>query len=61
VFLGFAYHDPNMVLLKPPEELFATKRIFGTAFGMSESMWTSRRIRSMRGLKVAKLGDIGKR
>jgi hypothetical protein len=37
VFLGFAYHDQNMLLLKPPKELDASKRIFGTAFGMSKS------------------------
>jgi hypothetical protein len=37
VFLGFAYHDQNMVLLKPAEEWSASKSIFGTAFGMSDS------------------------
>jgi hypothetical protein len=37
VFLGFAYHDQNMLLLKPLEELSASKSIFGTAFGMSDS------------------------
>lgn len=37
VFLGFAYHDQNMLLLQPPKELGASKRIFGTAWGMSES------------------------
>ncbi len=37
VFLGFAYHDQNMLLLKPSEELHATKTLFGTAFGMSDS------------------------
>jgi hypothetical protein len=37
VFLGFAYHDQNMALLEPPTQLPASKRIFGTAFGMSDS------------------------
>jgi hypothetical protein len=37
VFLGFAYHDQNMLLLKPSKELSASKSIFGTAFGMSDS------------------------
>ena len=38
VFLGFAYHDQNMLLLKPPKqaEEGASKQIFGTAYGMSE-------------------------
>jgi hypothetical protein len=37
VFLGFAYHNQNMALLRPPKELPALKQIFGTAFGMSDS------------------------
>jgi hypothetical protein len=37
VFLGFAYHDQNMALLKPPKVLPNSKRIFGTAFGMSDA------------------------
>lgn len=37
VFLGFAYHDQNMLLLEPPKKVETSKRIFGTAFGMSES------------------------
>jgi hypothetical protein len=37
VFLGFAYHDQNMLLLQPPKQLPASKNIFGTAYGMSDS------------------------
>jgi hypothetical protein len=37
VFLGFAYHDQNMRLLEPPKALSASKRLFGTAYGMSGS------------------------
>jgi hypothetical protein len=37
VFLGFAYHDQNMALLKPPKEFSASKQVFGTAYGMSDS------------------------
>ncbi len=37
VFLGFAYHDQNMALLNPPKAFSASKRIFGTAYGMSDS------------------------
>jgi Zn-dependent alcohol dehydrogenase len=37
VFLGFAYHDQNMQLLKPAKQFSASKSIFGTAFGMSDS------------------------
>jgi hypothetical protein len=37
VFLGFAYHDQNMALLAPPKVLPASKRVFGTAYGMSNS------------------------
>jgi hypothetical protein len=37
VFLGFACHDQNMALLSPSKELPASKRIFGTAHGMSDS------------------------
>jgi hypothetical protein len=36
VFLGFAYHDQNMKLLKPSSSL-PHKSLFGTAFGMSEA------------------------
>jgi hypothetical protein len=36
VFLGFAYHKPNMKLLTLPKS-GATKRVFGTAFGISSS------------------------
>lgn len=36
VFLGFAYHDQNLALLKPPTEFSASKKVFGTAYGMSE-------------------------
>jgi hypothetical protein len=36
VFLGFAFHDQNMTLLKPPEPL-KRKDIYATAFGMSQS------------------------
>src|SRR5258708_34475917 len=36
VFLGFAYHEQNMLLLKPPKAL-SSKKLFGTAFGMSNS------------------------
>jgi len=37
VFLGFAYHDQNMLLLQPPKQLSASKTIFGTAFAMSDA------------------------
>ncbi len=37
VFLGFAYHDQNMELLTPQKPIPASHRIFGTAYGMSES------------------------
>jgi hypothetical protein len=36
VFLGFAYHDQNMMLLKP-EARIDGRHFFGTAFGMSEA------------------------
>jgi hypothetical protein len=36
VFLGFAFHDQNMKLLKPKDGL-KKKEIYGTAFGMSDS------------------------
>ncbi len=37
IFIGFAFHDQNMFLLEPPKQLPASKRIYGTAFGMSDS------------------------
>jgi hypothetical protein len=37
VFLGFAYHDQNMTLLKPSKNFDNYKSIYGTAFGMSDS------------------------
>jgi hypothetical protein len=37
VFLGFAYHEQNMLLLRPPEELGHAIPIYGTAVGMSNS------------------------
>jgi hypothetical protein len=37
VFLGFAYHDQNMEVLRPPKPMAAAKRLFGTAHGMSDS------------------------
>jgi hypothetical protein len=36
VFLGFAFHEQNMLLLRPPTAL-GPKKLFGTAFGMSDS------------------------
>lgn len=36
VFLGMAYHDQNLQLIKPSLEIRA-KSIYGSAFGMSES------------------------
>ena len=36
VFLGFAYHDQNMKLLKPTNAI-EPKKVFGTAYGMSDS------------------------
>jgi hypothetical protein len=36
VFLGFAFHDQNMRLLKPDQGL-RRKEVIGTAFGMSDS------------------------
>ncbi len=37
VFLGFAYHAQNMLLLRPVEELVSVVPIYGTALGMSDS------------------------
>lgn len=38
VFLGFAYHDQNMTILKPAEKMSPVRqRIFGTAYSMSDS------------------------
>jgi hypothetical protein len=37
VFLGFAYHAQNMLLLRPIEELALSRPIYGTALGMSDS------------------------
>jgi hypothetical protein len=37
IFLGFAYHEQNMLLLRPQTELRANKSVFGTALGMSDS------------------------
>jgi hypothetical protein len=37
VFLGFAYHDQNLALLKPATKLPRNKRIFGTAYRMSDA------------------------
>ncbi len=36
IFIGFAFHEQNMNLLRPPQGISAS-RIYGTAFGMSES------------------------
>ncbi|MCW5681302.1 MAG: hypothetical protein KF794_07745 [Xanthobacteraceae bacterium] len=36
VFLGFAFHEQNLNLLKSKEKLDA-KKVYGTAFGMSDS------------------------
>jgi hypothetical protein len=36
IFLGFAYHNQNMTLLRPAEPI-KPKQIFGTAFGMSDA------------------------
>jgi hypothetical protein len=37
VFLGFAYYDQNMAMLTPGPLLVERKRVFGTAYGMSDS------------------------
>jgi hypothetical protein len=37
VFLGFAYHAQNMLLLRPLEDLGSARPIYGTALGMSDS------------------------
>ncbi|PAY03366.1 hypothetical protein CK489_39615 [Bradyrhizobium sp. UFLA03-84] len=37
VFLGFAYHAQNMLLLRPLEEFASSRPIYGTALGMSAS------------------------
>jgi hypothetical protein len=37
VFLGFAYHAQNMLLLRPFEEFASSRPIYGTALGMSDS------------------------
>jgi hypothetical protein len=36
IFLGFAYHDQNLKLLKPKEPL-SPKKIYGTAYKLSQS------------------------
>ena len=36
VFLGFAYYDQNIALLTPGEDL-GDKKVYGTAYGMSDS------------------------
>jgi hypothetical protein len=36
VFLGFAYHSQNMLIIRPHNSM-PTKPVFGTAFGMSDS------------------------
>ena len=37
VFLGFAYHDQNILLLEPPQKLKTDKTFYGSAFGLSDS------------------------
>lgn len=37
VFLGFAYHAQNMLLLRPLEQFASSRPIYGTALGMSDS------------------------
>jgi hypothetical protein len=37
VFLGFAYHDQNLALLKPATQLQRNKKTFGTAYRMSDA------------------------
>jgi hypothetical protein len=37
IFLGFAFHDQNIALLTPKNQMAASKRIYGTAYGMSDS------------------------
>jgi hypothetical protein len=37
IFLGFAYHEQNMALLTPAKAMNASRKIFGTAYGMSDS------------------------
>lgn len=37
IFLGFAYHAQNMLLLRPLEEMGSPIPIYGTALGMSDS------------------------
>jgi hypothetical protein len=37
VFLGFAYHEQNMSLIKPSKSISVRKDIFGTGYGMSAS------------------------
>lgn len=37
IYLGFAFHDQNLQLLKPVKALQSSKEIFGTGFGMSDS------------------------
>jgi hypothetical protein len=36
IFLGFAFHEQNMRLVKPKRKV-KEKKVFGTAFGMSAS------------------------
>ena len=38
VFLGFAFHDQNMSLLRPKEGINHRAQVFGTAKSMSETM-----------------------
>jgi hypothetical protein len=37
VFLGFAYHAQNMLLLRPMKEFASSMPVYGTALGMSDS------------------------
>jgi quinolinate synthase len=37
VFLGFAFHTQNMLILKPAQQMLP-KDIYGTAFGMSDAL-----------------------
>lgn len=37
IFLGFAYHEQNMLLLRPADQLARAVPIYGTALGMSGS------------------------
>ena len=57
IFLGFAYHDQNMALIKPIDGIMSAKPVFGTSLGMSDSdvQVTAREIAGWFGMETAAL------